>query len=120
MKYSIYHKKRGEYTRKIREDHIELLFDLYQTYTINMWRSDSPVLPENRSQKQYFLERMSWIFHLIEMYDLTKEEKKKYSSNEKQMRHYKITPLGIKLLIQLGKKIDDEHIALAALEALRR
>jgi hypothetical protein len=118
MKYKLDHERWGPYIRKLREDHIELLHKIYTCYGIKPFRSDTSELPENRSKKQYFLERMSWTFRFIESYRPTKEERKKMLPYQKQMSQYKITPKGLKIMVQLGFDIDDEHVMLAAKEIL--
>lgn len=112
------HHRWGPYYRKLREDHVEILYSLYKNYKLQHWRSDTPELDENKSKRQYFIERMNWTFKFIDTYRPTLEEVKNYKSNEKQMVHYKISPKGLKILIQLGYDIDDEHVALVTKEVL--
>jgi len=119
MKYSIYHKRRGETKRKLREDHIEILYNLYKQYNINIWRSDSEFLPDSKYHRQYFIEKMQWPFGFIERCLISKEDKQNYKPNEKQMIHYKITIVGLKILIQLGYKLKENDIVLVAKETLR-
>ncbi len=119
MKYSIYNKRRGEIKRKLREDHVEILYNIYKQYGINIWRSDSQHLPDNKYRRQYFIEKMQWPFNFIERYNLSSEDKKSYKPNEKQMIHYRITPTGLKLLIQLGYELKDDDVVLATKEVLR-
>ncbi len=119
MKYSIYNKRRGEIKRKLREDHVEVLYNIYKQCGINIWRSDSQYLPDNKYSRQYFIEKMQWPFNFIERCDISLEEKKDYKPNEKQMIHYKITPTGLKLLIQLGYDLKEDDIVLAVKETLR-
>jgi len=119
MKYSIYHKRRGEIKRKLREDHIEILYNIYKQYSINIWRSDSEFLPGDKHRRQYFIEKMQFPFNFIERYDLSYEYKKDYKPNEKQMIHYKITPTGLKILVQLGYELKDDDIVLVIKETLR-
>lgn len=119
MRYTTDHKRWGPYFRKLREDHIEILYSLYKNYGVGPWRTDAEELYKDRSRRQYFLERMSWTFKFIKTTKISEQEKEKLKSNEKQMRHYEITPLGLKVLVQLNYKIKDEHVAFAAIEALR-
>ena len=118
MKYKLDHSRWGPYIRKLREDHVELLFTIYEKYGTEPWRSDTSELPLNRSKKQYFLERMSWTFRFIDSYRPTREEREKMLPYQKQMCHYKITPKGLKIMIQLGYDIEDDHVMLAAKEIL--
>ena len=118
MKYTLEHKRWGYYQRKLREDHIELLYDIYKKYGIKPWRSDILELCGDRNKKQYFIERMSWVFNFIEVHFINNNEKKNLLPNQKQMRHYKITPKGLKILIQLNFNIKDEHVMIAARETL--
>lgn len=119
MKYAIYNKRRGEIKRKLREDHINILYDIYKQYGVNMWRSDSEFLPNDKHRRQYFIEKMQWPFNFIERYNVSIEEKTEYKPNEKQMIHYKITSTGLKLLIQLGYELKDDDVVLAVKETLR-
>ncbi len=118
MKYELEHRKWGSYFRKLREDHIDMLYELYKEYGTSPWRSDAKQLYENRSKKQYFIERMSWTFSFIEAHSLTKKEKKSLKPYQKQMSHYKITPLGLKIMVQLGYDLEDKDVAAAAMVIL--
>ena len=118
MKYTLNHERWGPYIRKLREDHIQLLYKLYEKYGVEVWRSDTSELPENKSKKQYFLERMSWTFKFINSCFPTKKEREKLKPYQKQMRQYKITLLGLKIIAQLGYEIKDEHVILVAKEIL--
>lgn len=118
MKYELEHKRWGTYFRKLREDHIELLHHIYSEHGTSPWRSDSSLLDGNKSKKQYFLERMSWTFKFIEPYKPTRYERSKMEPYQKQMCHYKITPKGLKIMVQLDYEIEDEHVMIAAKEIL--
>ena len=119
MKYAIYNKRRGEIKRKLREDHIEVLYNIYNQYGIDMWRSDSEFLSNDKHHRQYFIEKMQWPFGFIERCNISREEKIGYKPNEKQMIHYRITPTGLKLLIQLGYELKDDDVVLVIKETLR-
>ena len=119
MKYELI-KKRGKISRKLREDHIEMLYNIYKVCGISMWRSDTNLLPDKPNRRRYFIEKMQWPFVFIESCKLPIEEYIKLKPNEKQMIQYRITPDGINVLIELGYNIKDEHIAFVAREILRK
>ncbi len=103
---------------KLREDHIETLFKLYERYETKHWRSDTIELGLNTSKKQYFFERMFWAFKFINTYSITKQERNKLKSNEKRMVHYCITLRGLKILIELNYKLKTKHIVTVAKDIL--
>jgi hypothetical protein len=119
MKYTIDNHRWGPYNRKLREDHVDLLYSLYKKYGFSTWRTDSDLLPEDRSKRQYFLERMFWTFKFIHKDRPSTDVISNYSRNQKQMVHYSITPKGLKVLIQLGYTVDDKDVAYVAREELR-
>lgn len=118
MKYTLVNKRWGEYKRKLREDHVDLLYLIYNEYGLNPWKTHSDVLPKDRSKRNYFLDRMKWTFGFIDSHVPTKEERNKLLPNEKQMKQYKITLRALKIFVQLEYDIKDEHIALVSREVL--
>lgn len=118
MKYKLSHHRWGPYYRKLREDHVELLYEIYKSHGLEFFRTDDSVLPKDRSKRNYFLERMNWTFKFIDAYRPSEKEKENYRPHEKQMVHYKLNPKGLKILIQCDYKIKDKDVALVTKEVL--